>query len=142
MVNMPDYFKPKHFETYKQRTIYEYMGIRQFKKYLITDGDVVRKWKKIRHINLDRNNRILELQHAEKETRKYEISHLVFIFITLVILFFNYHRLSSLQWILIIVISIYANIYPIFLQRFNRIRILRVLKIASEKQQSSQNFSQ
>jgi len=29
---------------------------------------------------------------------------------------------------LIIAINLYANVYPIFLQRYNRIRILRILE--------------
>lgn len=123
-----EYFKPKYFETYNQKPIYEYLGIKHFKKYLITDGDLVRKWRNVKQINLNRNSRILELQKAEKETRKYEIIHLIFILVTLLIVVFKYDQLSVLQWILIIAINLYANVYPIFLQRYNRIRILRILE--------------
>ena len=101
---MINYFKPKSFETYNQKTIYEYFGIKHFKKYLITDGDLVRKWRNVKQIDLNRNSRILELQKAEKD------------------------QLSVVQWILIIAINLYANVYPIFLQRYNRIRILRILE--------------
>lgn len=125
---MLEYFEPKSFETFNRKTIYEYFGIRFFKKYLITDGDLVRKWRIIKQINLNRDSRILELQHAEKETRKYEIIHLIFILISVLIVVFNYNQLSFVQWTLIIAINLYANVYPIFLQRYNRIRILRTLK--------------
>ena len=124
---MLEYFEPKSFETFNRKTIYEYFGIRFFKKYLITDGDLVRKWRIIKQINLNRDSRILELQHAEKETRKYEIIHLIFILISVLIVVFNYNQLSFVQWTLI-AINLYANVYPIILQRYNRIRILRTLK--------------
>lgn len=122
------YFKPKYFETYNQKTIYEYLGIKNFKKYLITDGDLVRKWRNVKQINLTRNSKILELQKAEKETRKYEIIHLIFILVSVLIVVFKYDQLSVIQWLLIIAINLYANVYPIFLQRYNRIRILRILE--------------
>tara|TARA_R110002051_G_scaffold275011_2_gene335972 strand:- start:3860 stop:4285 length:426 start_codon:yes stop_codon:yes gene_type:complete len=125
---MINYFKPKSFETYNQKTIYEYFGIKHFKKYLITDGDLVRKWRNVKQIDLNRNSRILELQKAEKETRKYEIIHLIFILVSVLIVVFKYDQLSVVQWILIIAINLYANVYPIFLQRYNRIRILRILE--------------
>ena len=92
-----EYFKPKSYKTYNQKTIYEYFGIKHFKKYLITDGDVVRKWRNVRQINLNRNSRILELQKAEKKTRKCEIIHLIFILISVLIIVFKYNQLSVVQ---------------------------------------------
>jgi hypothetical protein len=82
----------------------------------------------MQQIDLNPNNRIIGLKKAERETIKYEIIHLIFLLITVLILVFNFPQLSLLQWIFINVINLYANIYPIFLQRHNRIRILKVLE--------------
>lgn len=125
---MLQYFNPKYFEVYKNKSIYEYLGIKHFKKYLITDGDLVRRWRNIKQINLKANDRIGNLKKAEQETRKYEIIHLFFLLMTILIIAFNFQKFSPLQWVIINIINLYANIYPIFLQRYNRIRILKLLK--------------
>jgi uncharacterized membrane protein len=131
------YFRPKRFETYKHKTIYEYLGIKWFKKYLITDGDLVRKWRNIKQ-DFNKNDSIIQLTKAERETRKYEIIHLIFLLITILILTFNFKKLSFLQWVLVHLINLYANVYPLFLQRHNRIRILKALK-NTETRKSNHN---
>ncbi|WP_222933064.1 hypothetical protein, partial [Fulvivirga aurantia] len=81
-----------------------------------------------KQVNLKRAGRIIELQKAQKQTIKYEIIHLIFLLISVLIVVFKYRQLSTLQWALIIAINMYANVYPIFLQRYNRVRILRILE--------------
>lgn len=123
---MKRYFNPKKFELCKDRTIYDFLAIRWFKKYLITDGDLVRRWRKVKSINPG-NNKIHELYKAERETKKYEIIHLIFLLIFIIIVAIKFKSITQLNWIIILLINLYANIYPIFLQRYNRIRIIRVL---------------
>jgi|SRR6218665_259411 len=123
---MKRYFNPKKFELYKNKTIYDFLGIKWFKKYLITDGDLVRRWKKVKSINVG-NNKIHELYKAERETKKYEIIHLIFLLIFILIITIKFKSITQLNWIIILLINLYANIYPIFLQRYNRIRIIRIL---------------
>lgn len=124
---MKKYFIPNKFELYKNRTIYEYLGIKWFKKYLITDGDVIRRWRKVKPISVKKNDKFNELYKAERDTKKYEIIHLIFLFASTLIIATKFRNITTLNWMIIILINLYANIYPIFLQRYSRIRIIKVL---------------
>ncbi len=130
---MKRYFSPKKFEFYQSKTIYDYLGIKWFKKYLITDGDLVRRWKKVNSINIRDNGKINELYKAERETKKYELIHLVFLFIFILLVGIKSKHITPLNWVIILLINLYANIYPIFLQRYNRIRIIKVLAKSGHK---------
>lgn len=123
---MKQYFNPKKFELYKNRTIYDFLGIKWFKKYLVTDGDLVRRWRKVKSIHTE-HNKIHALYKAELETKKYEIIHLIFLLIFMLIVGMRFKSITPVNWIIILLINLYANIYPIFLQRYNRIRIISIL---------------
>lgn len=122
------YFKPKTFEFYRDRTIYELIGIKIYKKYLPTTGDIVRKRRKITQIKIGTANKIDELYKYERQTRNYEWRHFIgaFIFILLTLLIDK--KFTVFDWVLLSVLNLYINIYPIFLQRYNRIRIIKVLQ--------------
>ncbi len=122
-----NYFEPKSFERYKNRTLYEYLGVKAFKKYLITDGDLVRRWRGIKQVSHQKENRMEDLEKAIRETLKFEVIHLFFLLLSLLIVVVQYHEMTLLKLGVIFLINLYANIYPIFLQRYNRIRLLRVL---------------
>lgn len=122
-----NYFEPKFFEHYKNRTLYEYLGVKAFKKYLITDGDLVRRWRGIKQLNHHKESRTEDLKKAIRETLKFEVIHLFFLLLSLLIVLVQYHEMTLLKLSIIFLINLYANIYPIFLQRYNRIRLLRVL---------------
>ena len=128
-----NYFKPHRLEVRGKKTIYDYLGIKIFKKYLITDGDIVRKRRNIKQLHLQEDGRLVALEKAERQTRKFELIHLIFLAITILIIVLNYSNLSIQQWVMINLINLYANIYPIFLQRYNRIRIMRVLEKQEQK---------
>ncbi|MCO6462217.1 MAG: hypothetical protein J5I59_12505 [Saprospiraceae bacterium] len=48
---MGAFLRPKSIEHFNQRSIYEYLGIRYFKKFLPTTGDLARKRKKLFKLN-------------------------------------------------------------------------------------------
>jgi len=124
------YFRPKKFEYYRDITIYELIGIKLYKKYLPTTGDLVRRRRKIKQINLGSSNRYEELYRYERKTRNYEFRHIIgaILFILFRFLFDSQLRLTVIDFTLLPAMNLYINIYPIFLQRYNRIRILRILK--------------
>ena len=124
------YFRPKKFEYYRDITIYELIGIKIYKKYLPTTGDLVRRRRKIKQINLGSSNRYEELYRYERKTRNYEWRHIIgaILFIVFRFLFDSKLRLTVIDFTLLPAMNLYINIYPIFLQRYNRIRILRILK--------------
>ncbi len=125
-----EYFRPKKFECYRGRTIYELIGIKIYKKYLPTTGDIVRRRKKIKQIDPINSNRFEELYRYEKKTRNYEWRHIIGAigFVAIRFLFDSNLRLTLLDFTILPIMNLYINIYPIFLQRYNRIRILRILK--------------
>ncbi|MBK6783985.1 MAG: hypothetical protein IPN49_13480 [Saprospiraceae bacterium] len=122
------YFEPKTFEFYGGKTIYEWVGIKTYKKYLPTTGDIIRKRRNITQIKISNSDKLEELYNYEKKTRNYEWRHIigVIIFILLIIMFDK--KLTIFDWIFLSLLNLFINIYPIFLQRYNRIRIISVLQ--------------
>jgi hypothetical protein len=124
---MDAYFKPKKFELYRNKTIYEFVGIKVYKKYLPTTGDIVRKWRNIVQIRPDRSKRISELYRYERQTRTYEIRHIIGTIVFVALVFVVDKKLNLFDMAFLTVLNLYVNIYPIILQRHNRIRIIKVL---------------
>ncbi|MFZ1807796.1 MAG: hypothetical protein WAU36_11260 [Cyclobacteriaceae bacterium] len=122
------YFKPRTFESHRTGSIYEFIGIKTYKKYLPTTGDIVRRWRKIKQIKLNGTSKAQELYKYERQTRKYEWRHLigfiVFILLTLMI----ERTLTLLDWFILIILNLLINVFPILLQRHNRIRLINILQ--------------
>ena len=121
------YFKPKTFEFYRDRTIYDFIGIKIYKKYLPTTGDIVRQKRKITQIKNSNADRINELYKYERKTRNYEWRHIIGAIIFVVLTHILDRKLTVFDWIFLPILNMYVNMYPIFLQRYNRIRIIKVL---------------
>lgn len=68
-----------------------------------------------------------ELKRLEWETRRNEVIHLLALLLTGCFLVFKSLQLSTVQFLVIVAINLYVNVYPIFVQRYNRLRILRLL---------------
>ena len=122
------YFEPKAFEFYGGKTIYEWVGIRTYKKYLPTTGDIIRKKRNITQINISNSDKLEELYKYERKTRNYEWRHIIGVIIFILLTIMLDRKLTIFDWIFLPILNLYVNIYPIFLQRYNRIRIIRVLK--------------
>ena len=122
------YFKPKTFEFYRDRTIYELIGIKIYKKYLPTTGDIVGQRRKITQIKISTAYKIYELYKYERQTRNYEWRHLIGVLIFILLTLLIDRKFTVFDWALLTVLNLYINIYPIFLQRYNRIRIIKVLQ--------------
>jgi glycosyl-4,4'-diaponeurosporenoate acyltransferase len=130
---MKSYYAPKKFETYRNRTIYEFVGIKWFKKYLPMTGDIARRWRKVKQIKMGKAERIGELEKYERETRRNELRHVIATIGCVGLVFLTGKRLSGLDIVFLTFINLSLNIYPIFLQRHNRIRIIKVLKNNGQK---------
>jgi hypothetical protein len=121
------YLKPKKIESFRGRSIYELIGISFYKKYLPTSGDLVRKWHNKQQLNPRNSTLNTELLHIEKQTRKFEFRHLVGFLFFILMIFLIDKTLGVIDLVFLTFLNLYVNIYPIFLQRHNRIRILKVL---------------
>lgn len=124
---MKNYFKPKKIEFYRNKTIYEFLGIKLYKKYLPMTGDIARKWRNIIQIKLTKSERINELYRYERQTRNNELRHIFATIGCIGLIFIVDKKLSWLDIFFLTSLNLYLNIYPIFLQRHNRIRIIKVL---------------
>ena len=70
----------------------------------------------------------VELNRLEWETKRNEVIHLLALLLITCILLGKSPQLSAMQVLLIFAISLYVNVYPIFVQRYNRLRIVRLLR--------------
>ncbi|MBK9632250.1 MAG: hypothetical protein IPO62_14510 [Saprospiraceae bacterium] len=122
------YFSPKPFEFYRDRTIYDLIGIKIYKKYLPTTGDIVRQKRRITQIKISNTGNINELYKYERKTRIYELRHVIGAIIFIGLTLMLYGKLTIFDCIFLPILNLYINFYPIFLQRYNRIRIIKVLK--------------
>lgn len=124
---MKNYFKPKKLEFYHNKTIYEFIGIKLYKKYLPTTGDLARRYRNIVQIKPSKSDRINELYSYEKQTRRYEIRHIMGLIGFIILFLIIDKNLNLFDVFFLTVLNLYVNIYPIFLQRHNRIRIINIL---------------
>ncbi|WP_040005641.1 glycosyl-4,4'-diaponeurosporenoate acyltransferase CrtO family protein [Fibrisoma limi] len=122
------YLKPRRFELVGQRIIYEFIGMRIFKRYVPTTGDLVRQWRASKQIVIGEQGRFQVLYEYERQTRRYEWRHVggAIGFVLLAVLINK--PLTLVDWVFLTWLNLTVNIYPIFLQRYNRIRILDVLR--------------
>ena len=76
----------------------------------------------------DRKTLKAELKRLEWETKRNEIIHLIFMLLIAIFMINKYPNLSIGQCVVIFIINLYANIYPILVQRYNRARIIGLRK--------------
>lgn len=122
------YFKPRKFEYSGRSSIYKHIGISLFKKYLPTSGDLVYRYWGKKHLEFKSNKKYQNLLKFEMQTRRWEFRHLIGMIGFLVIAgaIDNPYKLSD--YILVSLLFLLINVYPIVLQRHNRMRIINVLK--------------
>lgn len=122
------YFNPRKFEYSGRSSIYKYIGIKTFKKYLPTSGELVYRFLGKKHLVFNSVQSYQPLLMLELQTRKWEFRHIIgmigFIIITGVIE--KHYDLTD--YIIVTLLFLVINVYPIALQRHNRIRILNLLK--------------
>ena len=126
---MHKYFKPSKLEQWRGRSIYEFLGVRFFKRYLLPT-ELLLFYLRGKKAAMQGGQEVLkaELKRLEWETRRNEVIHLLALLLTGCFLVFRFPQLSIVQFLVIFAINLYLNIYPIFLQRYNRFRITRLLK--------------
>ena len=120
------YFKPRAFEFKGRSSVYRRIGIAWFKKYLPTSGDRVRKHK-TPLIKADRADRYGPFYQYELTTRVHEFRHWLGMMV-FIVLAWAYEGYTWLDGLLVGVLFLLINVYPILLQRHNRVRIVQLLK--------------
>ncbi|RZJ99919.1 MAG: hypothetical protein EOO43_25540 [Flavobacterium sp.] len=125
------YYDEKQWE--QKGKIYENLGVNFFRKILVWIG-----WEKLNKKANPVKKDIAALYHLHYQTKKSELGHLIILLIVFgfnLFVAFKFGVLSSL-WLL--ALNFLLNLYPIFLQRYNRPRIGRAIRLAKLRKTNSQ----
>jgi glycosyl-4,4'-diaponeurosporenoate acyltransferase len=125
---MRSYFEPNRLELSGERSIYEFLGVRFFKRYLLPTDLLVNRLRGGTAMHGGQDVLKVELKRLEWETKRNEVIHLLALVLITCVLLVKSPQLSAMQVLLIFAINLYVNVYPIFVQRYNRLRIVRLLR--------------
>lgn len=117
------YFTPTPPERWRRGLLYLLIGIRFFKRYLPTSGDIVTHWRGTRRVPPYNSHTIDDLLVYRRVTKSYELRHLAGGVVMLLISWWSIHYRGKGDWRILILANIAINLYPIFLQRYNRVRL-------------------
>lgn len=116
------YFNEKSWE--KRGKIYESLGVHFFRKLLVVTG-----WEKLNKKSKPVEKNITALMNLHYRTKQDELGHLIIMVIVLGFNIFVAYKFGILQSLWLLVLNILLNIYPVFLQRYNRPRIERMINL-------------
>ncbi|MRR09710.1 hypothetical protein EG831_06495 [bacterium] len=120
------YFIPLPFERAGSGRIYERLGIRLYKRYLPTSGDLVSHARGVRHVDRSGIGLLPSLQRIERRTRVYEARHIFGALSMLAISWWSIAVHHRGNWLVLSVANLLINGYPIMLQRYNRTRVYAI----------------
>jgi hypothetical protein len=125
------WFLPRRFETER---FYELLGARLLKRYVPTGGDLVMRWLRRRHpgARLLGGATLESLRRFERWTRVAEGVHIVgfMCFAALAGWRFTRGSLSGTGPGVALVLDLAFGLWPVTLQRYNRLRVTRVIETA------------
>jgi glycosyl-4,4'-diaponeurosporenoate acyltransferase len=129
------WFRPKRFESER---LYEKLGARILKRYVPTGGDLVlrrlrRRNPAIRWVTAS----VHSLRSYERRTRLNESVHLIgFVgFLVLAVSKFTSGSLSAFALAVALALDLILGLWPVVLQRYNRLRLYRVIEARARLQQ-------
>ena len=125
---MHKYFEPRKLEEWRGRSIYEFLGVRFFKRYLLPTELLLFRLRGKKAMQGGPRVPKAELKRIEWETRRNEVIHMLALLLIGCILVYSSPQLSIVQFFAVFAINLYVNVYPIFVQRYNRFRIMRLLR--------------
>jgi glycosyl-4,4'-diaponeurosporenoate acyltransferase len=126
------WFRPRRFETER---FYVLLGARLLKRYVPTGGDLAMRWLRRRHpdARLLRAANLESLCRFELWTRVAEAIHLAGFmgFAALAGWRFTHRSLSGTGLGAALVLDLAFGLWPVTLQRYNRLRVIRVIETAT-----------
>lgn len=120
------YYREKKWE--RGGKIYEQFGINFFRKLLVWVG-----WEKLHKKNNPVAKDIQALKHLHHQTKKSELGHMIILFIVLGFNIFVAVKFGILKSLSLLTLNVLFNLYPIFLQRYNRPRIERAIALSKNR---------
>ena len=122
------YLRLRPFELQGNGAIYARLGVRIYKKFVPTTGDFVTRLRGIKRLKIvETGDRREALENYLNLTLKWEWRHLISaVFLQSWALLAGTFLGMEHFWISS-TINIFVNFYPIIVQRFNRVRLVRVI---------------
>jgi len=128
------YYHEKKWE--RSGKTYEVLGINFFRKLLVWIG-----WEGLNKKSNPIEKYTTSLIHLQYRTKQSELGHIIIMVIVLgfnVFVAFEFGILESL-WLLLL--NILLNLYPVFLQRYNRPRLNRAIHLSKHREGRTHNKS-
>lgn len=104
--------------------IYENLGINLFRKLLVIIG-----WEKLNKKANPVKNNLDALVHLEYRTKQSELGHIIIFFIVLGFTVYVAMNFGIAEALWLIFLNVVLNVYPVLLQRYNRPRLKRAIKL-------------
>ena len=117
------YFNSRPFETRNGGAIYQNLGVRVYKKYLPTSGDLISRARGVKRLKIKELGRRGGLENHRRQTCVWEWRHLISAVLLQSWAIFGGLKFGAEHFWVSSVINVFVNMYPIMLQRFNRVRI-------------------
>ncbi|ACU62572.1 glycosyl-4,4'-diaponeurosporenoate acyltransferase CrtO family protein [Chitinophaga pinensis] len=121
------YYNEKEWE--QRGKIYEYLGINLFRKFLVVIG-----WEAVIRKSSPIAKSTASLTNLYYKTKKSELDHVIILLIVLPFNVFVAIKFGILKSLWLLILNIVLNLYPIFLQRYNRPRIERAVNLSKRRE--------
>jgi hypothetical protein len=108
--------------------IYELFGVNLFRKLLVLIG-----WEQLNKKTNPVERNTQALVHLHYRTKQSELGHLIILIIVLAFNLVVAFRFGILQSLWLLALNVVLNLYPIILQRFNRPRLERAIRISAQR---------
>ncbi len=126
------YYEEKKWE--RKGKIYEFLGINFFRKLLVWIG-----WEKLNKKSNPIEKNTKSLIHLQYRTKQSEFGHIIIMVIVLGFSVFVIFKFGIRESLWLLALNILLNLYPIFLQRYNRPRLERAIKLSKQRDGRSHN---
>ncbi|MCW3464739.1 hypothetical protein [Chitinophaga nivalis] len=120
------YYHEKEWE--QKGKIYEQLGINLFRKLLVWTG-----WEKLNKKSNPIAKNTAALVHVHYQTKKNELGPLIIFLIVLGFTIFVAFQFGVRRSLWLLVLNVLLNLYPIFLQRYNRPRVARAIQLSKRR---------
>lgn len=120
------YYDQKEWE--RKGKIYEYLGVNFFRKLLVWVG-----WEKLIRKSFPIEKNTQSLANLYYQTKKSELDHLIIFVVVLGFTIFVAFRFGILKSSSLFILNVLFNLYPIFLQRYNRPRIEKTVRLSKQR---------
>ena len=120
------YYNDKPWEM--RGKIYESVGINFFRKVLVWVG-----WEKLNKKSNPMQKNTRTLMYLHYRTRQSELGHIIIFVIVLGFTIFVASRFGIKGSLWLVALNIVLNLYPILLQRYNRPRLERAIRLSKRR---------